>query len=316
MRKAKVINIFNSKGGVGKTTFAVNLASLIATKEKQNTATSYKVLLIDTDFSANSSIYLVGEKYYKNRIYKNPEKTILSYITHYINNFNENFSKDIILNNQTIKQKIIFSKIEDTKYNYNTLSLIPSHHSIQDYKYEKEFYNKSNLLETKEIIRFQKSFESILQDYDFVFIDSPPNFTYVCKLFISITDYIIVPIELDWQSLNGFSNVVNKVNQLRKKFQKEIYIRLMIPNKMSHTKRKNHNLQQEKINLIKKYIPKWREKYKILSQFEISEPFSETVYFANAQAKEKPFFEINQDHDLAKVIKHRLNTLAGQILGW
>mgnify|MGYP000550061282 CR=1 FL=1 len=52
---AKVIMLGNQKGGVGKTTSAVNIATIIA-------ASGYKVLLIDLDPQGNSSSGVAGNK--------------------------------------------------------------------------------------------------------------------------------------------------------------------------------------------------------------------------------------------------------------
>ena len=60
-QKAKVISVTLQKGGIGKSIFAVNIASFLSTMSKSETTDEkYKVLLIDSDAHPQTTKYLLG----------------------------------------------------------------------------------------------------------------------------------------------------------------------------------------------------------------------------------------------------------------
>ncbi|MHA1195192.1 MAG: ParA family protein [Promethearchaeota archaeon] len=66
---AKIISIINWKGGVGKITYAVNIAAEFANSRK-------KVLLIDIDAQVSASAYIYTEHIYKQEYYNPISETL------------------------------------------------------------------------------------------------------------------------------------------------------------------------------------------------------------------------------------------------
>jgi len=69
MPKAAKISFINFKGGVAKTTTAVNFAAMLAER-------GYSTLLVDLDPQSNSTQWLLGEKRGTHRIQNEVTKTV------------------------------------------------------------------------------------------------------------------------------------------------------------------------------------------------------------------------------------------------
>ena len=152
--------IVNRKGGVGKTTTAVELAFILATSCKQ------RVLFIDADSQGNATSMMLASG-------QDPSGAGLAAALEYP----IEYYPDIIW-----------------RTDYEGLDIIPAGEDLADYE-----LSRLLLGEKPNFDRMRRLMEAIKEDnvYDSVVIDCPPYYSISCLSTIAVSDSIIIPAGID-----------------------------------------------------------------------------------------------------------------------
>ena len=151
---AKLVAVFNIKGGVGKTTSAVNLAYLAA-------KSGYKTLIWDMDHQGAAGYFLDVDDQLKGGL-----KSVV---------------KD--MDNAPAKRKL-FSKALQT--DFEDLDILPSDMSLRMLD-----IRASEANQTKKFI--EKLLLPMQQEYDYIFVDCPPGLSLANESLLYAADLVLVP---------------------------------------------------------------------------------------------------------------------------
>jgi len=196
-----IVTFINRKGGVGKTTIAVNLGGYLAKSLER------KVLLIDLDAQASASSWLMTQDRYLGQIVEypnNPRNSSYQIFRDAI--FEENFFNREI----GIQKAVVRDKSENLAV--PTLDLIAANAKLDNL--EREIVNYNDL---KIAILLEALFEhGIVSDYDYILIDCPPNMGSASQNALFAADVFIIPIIPDPLSFQGFPELINSASQTLK----------------------------------------------------------------------------------------------------
>ena len=190
MSKARTIAISNQKGGVAKTTTAVNLAGILAEKGK-------RVLIVDADAQANATNALGIND---NEL----EETLIDLLCLYEDpKHYKNFNRD------TVHRFIV-----KTEWN---IDVLPSSITLSDVDRK-----IGNALGREDIL--YEILSEVKDDYDYIIIDCPPSLGLMCLSALVASDYIVIPIYPSFFSVKGLQQLMALVETVQRKVNQNLKV--------------------------------------------------------------------------------------------
>ena len=188
--KPIIIAAANQKGGVGKTTTAMNIAVALGLKKK-------KVLVIDLDPSESLSNFL--------GIYGVDTE----------NNIGDLLLKEISETEYNISDYIYHNDV-------NNIDIIPSEHENMK-ALDKDVLNR---IENGELVlkRVLSSNKKVLNEYDFVIIDCPATLDYLTDNALSVANHVIIPCQASPIVVAALPNLYNAIADVKAQHNKKLSV--------------------------------------------------------------------------------------------
>ena len=186
MSKTEIVSIINQKGGVGKTTTAINLAAGLALKNK-------KILVIDLDPQGNATTGLGLSNS------GNSSETIYG-----------------VLNGT----KNILEVIKNTQF--ANLDLISSNVDLSGLELETAGDSKRAFILKDQIMAYLKDFGG---KYEYIFIDCPPSLSLLTVMALVGSNSLVVPLQTEFFALEGLTQLMKTIDRIKVNLNSELKIK-------------------------------------------------------------------------------------------
>lgn len=189
---ATVISVINLKGGVGKTTTTVALAEFLSGAQNK------KVLVIDLDPQTNATTMLIGEEKWKQL--NAHEQTLARLFKDALDPKEKKFNLE-----KTLQRHV--SNVRDVR----TVDLLPSSIDLIDVQDRIASMPSGQFYAENPIDILRKAIKPIIDEYDVVLVDCPPNLGIITLNGLRNSGAYIIPTIPDILSTYGIPQIVKRV---------------------------------------------------------------------------------------------------------
>jgi len=183
----KVIAVANQKGGVGKTTTSINLATALA-------AIGQRVVVLDLDPQGNASTGLGVVR---------ADRRATSY--------------DVLVSERPLQDALIDTDVPG-------LAIVPSDVDLSGAELELSDAPRRSYRLRHAIDRFRRTLASVGEHCDYILIDCPPSLNLLTVNAMTASDSVLVPLQTEFFALEGLTQLMRTIELVRGNLNKELVI--------------------------------------------------------------------------------------------
>ncbi len=186
MNKTEILSIINQKGGVGKTTTAINLAAGLALKNK-------KILVIDLDPQGNATTGLG------------------------LSNSESSGETIYAVLNGTKKISDVIKKTQ-----FQNLDLVTSNVDLSGLEVETAGDSRRAFILKEQIMAYLNDFSG---KYEYIFIDCPPSLSLLTVMALVASNSLIVPLQTEFFALEGLTQLMKTIERIKISLNSDLKIK-------------------------------------------------------------------------------------------
>jgi cellulose biosynthesis protein BcsQ len=222
---AKVIATVNMKGGVGKTTLTVNIATCLAKIHRK------KVLVVDLDTQISATLSMISPAEFAKCRKEN--RTLRYLVSQSINRYG------VQVNDPEEKVYQVKDLVIPHVCQVQGLDLLVGDIDLYDeFLVSEMLYNRSLLYEEKQTFqqtwsKFERTLikgilDPAMKNYDFIILDCAPGYNLITRSSIVASDYYLMPARPEPLSVVGIQLLERRIEKLREVYREDNSINIQL----------------------------------------------------------------------------------------